>query len=92
MAVGAACQCRTRRPTDSLETEKFCSYSPIRGIPLMSAGRNAKRSAAARALRPIRRGIGATSVELPEGPWSTLGEWAVDRFGEAALADIKREQ
>lgn len=52
----------------------------------MSAGRNAKRSAAARALRPIRRGIGATSVELPEGPWSTLGEWAVDRFGEAALA------
>lgn len=31
---------------------------------------------------PLRNGINAAPLRLPEGPWETLREWFVQRFGE----------
>ncbi|MDY5584583.1 MAG: pseudouridine synthase, partial [Arcanobacterium sp.] len=33
---------------------------------------------------PLRGGINASPMILPEGHWQTLGEWAIARFGESS--------
>lgn len=49
--------------------------------------RSQRRSAHQRAIRPaLRGGINASPVMLPEGEFSTLGQWAEHRFGRAGAA------
>ncbi|WP_124054022.1 pseudouridine synthase [Arcanobacterium ihumii] len=49
----------------------------------MRKKRNLRRSRRIREVRPpLRRGINASRIVLPEGEWKTLGEWAQYRFGD----------
>lgn len=49
--------------------------------------RSQRRSARRREVRPaLRRGVNASPVVLPEARFVTLGQWALDRFGQAGLA------
>lgn len=38
-----------------------------------------------------RRGINAFHYQLPPGPWSTLGQWAVDNYGIAGQEAFQQE-
>lgn len=40
---------------------------------------------------PPRRGINAFHYQLPPGPWSTLGQWAVDNYGVAGQEAFQQE-
>lgn len=40
---------------------------------------------------PPRRGINAFHYQLPLGPWSTLGQWAVDNYGVAGQEAFQQE-
>ncbi|WP_143273954.1 pseudouridine synthase [Arcanobacterium urinimassiliense] len=40
---------------------------------------------------PPRRGINAFHYQLPPGPWSTLGQWAVDNYGIAGQEAFQQE-
>lgn len=40
---------------------------------------------------PPRHGINAFHYQLPPGPWSTLGQWAVDNYGVAGQEAFQQE-
>lgn len=49
----------------------------------MRKKRSARKSARRRAVAPpLRAGVNASRTVLPEGHWTTLGQWAADCFGE----------
>ncbi|MBM7825020.1 tRNA pseudouridine32 synthase/23S rRNA pseudouridine746 synthase [Arcanobacterium pluranimalium] len=49
----------------------------------MRKKRNVRRSRRIREVRPpLRRGINASRIVLPDGDWATLGQWAHFRFGD----------